>query len=74
MSKYLIVHGTKEGQTAKIANKIVDFVRQHGLQADIYDARKVPATFQFDEYTGALIGSSIHMFQWSSPTIRFVRR
>jgi len=74
MSKYLIVYGTKEGQTAKIANKIVDVVHQRGHQVDIYDARKIPATFQFDGYTGALIGSSIHMLQWSSPAIQFVRR
>ena len=74
MSKYLIVYGTKEGQTAKIANKIGDVVRERGFQVDIYDARKVPSTFQFDGYTGALVGSSIHMLQWSSPAIRFARR
>jgi menaquinone-dependent protoporphyrinogen oxidase len=74
MSKYLIVYGTKEGQTAKIADKIGEVIRQHGLQADIYDARKVPTAFQFDGYTGALIGSSIHMSQWSSPALQFVRR
>ena len=74
MSKYLILYGTKEGQTAKIADKIGEVVRHRGFQADIYDARKVPTTFQFDGYTGALVGSSIHMLQWSSPTIQFVRR
>jgi len=74
MSRYLIVYGTKEGQTAKIADKIGEVIRERGFEADIYDARKLPPTFQFDGYKGALVGSSIHMLQWSSPALRFVRR
>lgn len=74
MSKYLIIYGTKEGQTAKIADKIGEVVRQRGFQADVYDARKVPTKFQIDGYTAALVGSSIHMLQWSSPALQFVRR
>jgi menaquinone-dependent protoporphyrinogen oxidase len=74
MSKYLIIYGTREGQTAKIAEAIGDVVRQHGKQIDIYDAKKVPTTFQFEGYNGTLIGSSIHAGQWSSPAIHFARR
>jgi menaquinone-dependent protoporphyrinogen oxidase len=74
MSKYLIVYGTKEGQTAKIADKIGEVIRQRGYQTDIYDARKIPTTFQFDGYTAALVGSSIHMMKWSAPVLQFVRR
>jgi menaquinone-dependent protoporphyrinogen oxidase len=74
MSKYLIVYGTSEGQTAKIAEAIGEIVRQRGKNIDIYDARKVPTTFQFEGYTGALVGSSIHASQWSSPAIQFARR
>lgn len=74
MSKYLIVYGTKEGQTAKIADKIGQTIRDRGFQTDLYDARSVPKSIRVNEYKGALIGSSIHMLRWSKPTIKFVRR
>src|SRR5437762_3287184 len=74
MSNYLIAYGTKEGQTAKIANKIGEIIRQRGFQTEIYDAAKLPSNFRFDGYNGALVGSSIHMLQWSSPALQFARR
>lgn len=73
MSKYLIIYGTKEGQTAKISEKIGEIICQRGFQTDIYDAAKVPPTFQFAGYKAALIGSSIHMAQWSAHAIDFAR-
>lgn len=74
MSKCLIVYGTKEGQTAKIANKIGDIIQQRGSQVDVYDARNVPNTFRLQDYSAVLIGSSIHMGQWSGPVLKFVQR
>ena len=60
MSKYLIILGTEEGQTANIADKLGEVMCQRGYQADVYESREVPITFHFDGYTGALVGSSIH--------------
>ena len=74
MSKYLIVYGTKEGQTARISDRIGGVFRQRGHSADIYDARKIPAGFKFEGYSGAVIGSSVHMGQYSSPVQQFVKR
>jgi menaquinone-dependent protoporphyrinogen oxidase len=74
MSKYLIVYGTKEGQTAKISDRIGEIVRQRGHKVDIHDARKIPSTFKFEGYSGAIIGSSIHMGQYSSPVIQFAKQ
>ena len=74
MSKYLIIFGTKEGQTARISDRINEIFRQRGHTADVYDARKIPSGFKFEGYSGALIGSSIHMGQYSSSVIRFARQ
>ena len=74
MSKYLIVYGTKEGQTAKISDRIGEVFRQRGHTVDIHDARKIPSTFKFEGYSGALIGSSIHIGQYSSPVIQFAKQ
>jgi len=74
MAKYLIVYGTKEGQTAKIAQRIADTITKGGNNADIYDAKKAPATLSVDGYTGVLVGSSIHAGQWSTAVRNFVRK
>lgn len=73
MSKYLIVYGTKEGQTAKIAERIGDIIRQLGHTVDIFDARNTSKSLSVDGYNGILVGSSIHMMQWSNDARNFVR-
>ena len=74
MAKYLVVYGTKEGQTAKIADKIGQVIREHGFEPDLYDASKVPSTLSINDYCGVIIGSSIHILHWSNPAIRFAKR
>ena len=74
MCKFLIVYGTKESQTAKIAERIGEVMRQNGCHADIRDANQIGADFPVEGYTGILVGASIHMGRWSSAACRFVRR
>jgi len=71
MSRYLIVYGTKEGQTAKISDRIGGIIRDRGHDVDVYDAALVPSSFDMNDYKAAFIGSSIHMMQWSRPAIEF---
>lgn len=71
MSKFLIVYGTKEGQTAKISSRIGEIFRERGYSADTYDACKIPPSFKFEGYAGALVGSSVHMGQYSKSVIQF---
>src|SRR5271156_2762876 len=74
MSKYLIVYGTKEGQTEKIAQFIGDIITHQGHQADLYNARTLPNHFLLDGYTGIIVGSSVHMGYWSTETRQFIRK
>ena len=77
MAKYLIVYGTKEGQTAKIAEHIGEVMRNRGYQTDVYDARQIKRRYNeiaIEEYRGVLVGSSIHMLRWSSAAHQFVYR
>lgn len=74
MCKILIVYGTKEGQTAKIAECMGEVTRQNGFQADIRDTRQIRDDFPVEGYAGILVGASIHMGRWSSTARRFVRR
>ena len=72
MAKYLIVYGTEEGQTAKISQRIAEVITQEGHEVDVYDARKLPESLSIEGYAGVLVGSSIHMLQWSAAAHRFV--
>ena len=74
MSKFLIVYGTKEDQTAKIAEHIGEVMRQNGYYADVRNAHQICVEFPAEEYAGVLVGASIHMGRWSSAALRFVRR
>lgn len=74
MFKFLIIYGTKEGQTAKIAKRLGELIRQHGYNADVYDASKIDKTIPIDEYTHIVIGSSVHLLQWSPAVLQFIAR
>jgi len=71
-SKYLIIYGTKEGQTAKIADKIGSLIREKGYDADVYDARKIPKNLSIEPYNGVIVGSSLHYLRWSHAAADFV--
>ena len=74
MCKFLIVYGTKEGQTAKIAERIGEVVRQSEYHVDVINAHEIRPDFSTEGYAGILIGASIHMGRWSPAARRFVRR
>ena len=74
MSKILIVYGTKDGHTAKIAERIGEVVRQRGYQADVNNALQIRPTFSFEGYSGILVGASIQMGCYSCAARRFITR
>ena len=57
----LIVYGSKEGQTAKIAERIAQLLRNQGLQASTYSGREIDADFATEGFDAAIVGGSIHM-------------
>lgn len=58
--RILIVYGTTEGQTRKIAEFVADIIRQHGHDTAVFDASAVneaePARCQ-----AAILAGSVHM-------------
>jgi len=73
MSKVLIVYGTKEGQTAKIAQRIDEIARQQGHEVDVNNAQKITANKSLKDYLAILVGSSVHAGSFNSSVLRFVR-
>ena len=65
--RFLIVFGTTEGQTRKIARFMEEKIQSHGHQVEIADATdEPPSASQFDSI---IIGSSIHVHKFN-PAIR----
>jgi menaquinone-dependent protoporphyrinogen oxidase len=67
--KFLIVYGTVEGQTRKIALYMKDVLQQAGNTVTIADASDNPPAPA--SYDAVLIGSSIHMHKYQSSVMHY---
>lgn len=60
MSSFLILYGTGEGQTAKVAERIATTISERGHVASAIDVRDRPDSFTLEEYDTVVVGASIH--------------
>jgi menaquinone-dependent protoporphyrinogen oxidase len=74
MGKVLILYGSSEGQTAKIAHHIAGVIREEGYTVDVVDGRTLPAHFSLEPYTAAIIGASIHVGDYQKYIRAFIQR
>ena len=72
MARIYIPYSTGEGQTAKIAQYIVDVIRAHGHEADPADIRQSESTMPTG-YDGVIVGASIHMGKHDKHAVEYVR-
>lgn len=61
MAKILIVYGTSQGQTAKVAIRIKEVLAANGHSVDLFDVRKVPSSVMPRNFDAVLIGASVHV-------------
>ena len=73
MTKTLILYGTTEGQTERIADVIAEVIRAHGDEVQAVDIRKMAAPIP-GGYSGVIVGSSIHMGKHDKRVIEFVHQ
>ena len=59
MANILIVYGTREGQTAKVAEHIAGIARKQGLVAQVADAKDLPDPAAVDAVDAVLVGASV---------------
>ena len=72
MARIYIPYSTGEGQTAKIAQYIVDVIRAHGHEAVSADIRQSERTVPTG-YDGVIVGASIHMGKHDKHAVEYVR-
>ena len=61
MSKILIIYGTTQGQTAKIAHRIQDVLSSEGNSVDLFDIEKISSSVFLKKYDSVIIGASVHV-------------
>ena len=72
MAKLVIVYGTGEGQTAKIAQYIANVARNHDQTVEVYHVHALPAGFSLQAFDAAIVGASIHDGQYPGAILDFV--
>ena len=60
MPSFLVLYGTGEGQTAKVATRIVDVLAERGHDATAVDVDEVPPDLVVDDFDAVFVGASIH--------------
>lgn len=79
--KLLLVYGTTEGQTQKVARFLAEHLAQQGLQTRVVNAMDASAsnasaqtgTIAAQAIDGVIIAASLHAGRYQSPVIHFVR-
>jgi menaquinone-dependent protoporphyrinogen oxidase len=71
--KILILYGTTEGQTRKIAGFVADKLRAMGDTVTLTDATSVEWDFWLGEFDAAILAASIHAGQYQSAIVHFAR-
>ncbi|MBN8542447.1 MAG: protoporphyrinogen oxidase [Deltaproteobacteria bacterium] len=61
MAKILIIYGTTQGQTGKVAIRIKEVLVANGHSVDLFDVRKVPSSVVPRNFDAVLIGASVHV-------------
>src|SRR4051794_7140900 len=70
--KFLIVYGTTEGHTRKIARFMEDVLQDAGHKVTIADASDEPPSPK--DYDSILIGGSLHMHKYQSAVTDYITR
>jgi menaquinone-dependent protoporphyrinogen oxidase len=68
----LILYGTGEGQTAKIAARIATTISERGHEANAIDVRDRPDSLTLEVYDAVVVGASIHVGKHQDEVREFV--
>jgi menaquinone-dependent protoporphyrinogen oxidase len=61
MAEILVLYGTGEGQTAKIAREMAELARGLNHRVTLIDGGHLPEDFSLGGYDAAIIGASVHV-------------
>lgn len=70
-ARVLLAYASKQGSTREIAEMIAERLREHGLEADVADARSVT---DVTGYHAVVLGSCLYMGRWQRDARGFAQR
>jgi menaquinone-dependent protoporphyrinogen oxidase len=74
MARVLILYGTTDGHTRKIATALREALVAEGVYAFVSDARYGTETVVAEDYDGVIVAASIHAGGFQRPVTRWVRK
>jgi menaquinone-dependent protoporphyrinogen oxidase len=72
--KLLLVYGTTEGQTQKIAGFVADHLTQQGHQTQLVNGIEATATADPSKFDAVIIAASLHAGHYQSAVTHFVSK
>lgn len=73
MRELLIVYGTTEGQTRKIAQFLAEQARQRNFACEVHDAAEVPKGIDLERFDKIIVAASVHIERHQQGVLDFVR-
>lgn len=70
--RVLVVYGTTEGQTRKVAERIAERLHEHGPAAEVFDSTALPPDLQVDAYDAVIVAASVHQYRHQASVVHFV--
>ncbi|NOT40511.1 MAG: protoporphyrinogen oxidase [Alphaproteobacteria bacterium] len=72
--RFLVLYGTTEGQTRKIADFVTTKLKDRGDIVAMIDAADVPWDMRPQDYDAAILAGSLHAGVYQTPLIHFARK
>src|SRR5579871_2512049 len=69
----LIIYGTSEGQTRKVAEFLAKRLEAAGHVVELVDAIRQPATPRVSGFDGAIVAARVHTGHYPRQIVRFAR-
>jgi|SRR5438105_4028180 len=73
MAHILVVFGTTDGQTARIARHVVGVLRAQRHRVTLVDARELGGQVSFGGIDGAIVAASVRMGKFQRKVVEFAR-
>jgi menaquinone-dependent protoporphyrinogen oxidase len=74
MKSVLVVYGTTEGQTRKIAEFVADALKRRGVKVELVDSASEAAAQVQPVFSAAIVCGSIHQHRYQASLLRFVKQ
>ena len=73
MARVVVVFGTTDGQTARIARQVADVLRNEQHSVDLYDTRAAVPARPFQGVDAAVVAGSVRMGKFQRALVAFAR-